>query len=89
MCTVNPDPRKFSFHISKSLGDDGVGSSSTVIEGVEGCIDAGAKVISMSLGGGRRSSIAASVYKDAYDDGVLIFSASGNAGKWVSQKSFC
>ena len=75
-----PDPSKFSFHISKALDDNGIGSSSTIMEGVEGCISNGAKVISMSLGGGPKSSFASKLFQDAYDDGVLVFAASGNTG---------
>lgn len=49
--------------------------------GFQGCIDAGAKVISMSLGGGPKSNIASKLFQDAYEqDGVLVFAASGNSG---------
>lgn len=78
--TVNPNPRTFSFHIAKALGDDGRGSSATVIEGIEGCLEAGAQVITLSLGGGKRSNIQEALFKKAYDEGVLVFAASGNSG---------
>lgn len=80
MHIVNPNSKTFSFHIAKALGDDGRGSASTVIEGIEGCLEAGAKVITLSLGGGKRSSMQETLFKQAYDDGVLIFAASGNSG---------
>jgi subtilisin family serine protease len=78
--TVNPTSKSFSFHISKALGDDGRGSASTVIEGVEGCLEAGAKIITLSLGGGMRSIIQEALFKKTYDEGVLVFAASGNSG---------
>ena len=78
--TVNPDPTKFSFHISKALNDDGDGTASSVLVGIEGCINSGSRIISMSLGGGPSSDILREVYEEAYDRGLLAFGASGNLG---------
>jgi serine protease len=78
--TVNPDPDKFSFHISKALNAQGVGTASSLIQGIEGCISSGSKIISMSVGGGPNSDIFRQIYKDAYDVGVLIVAAAGNDG---------
>lgn len=77
---INPDPTKFSFHVSKALSDEGLGTASSVLAGIEGCLDAGAKVISMSIGGGPESKIFKSLYENAYNAGVLFFAASGNLG---------
>ena len=77
---VNPDPRKFSFHISKALNDDGMGTATSVLVGIRGCIDSGAKIMSLSLGGGEYSPIFAEIYKEAYNAGVLVFAAAGNLG---------
>eukprot|EP00579_Thalassiosira_antarctica_P015869 CAMPEP_0201945774 /NCGR_PEP_ID=MMETSP0903-20130614/54076_1 /ASSEMBLY_ACC=CAM_ASM_000552 /TAXON_ID=420261 /ORGANISM="Thalassiosira antarctica, Strain CCMP982" /LENGTH=1119 /DNA_ID=CAMNT_0048488849 /DNA_START=137 /DNA_END=3498 /DNA_ORIENTATION=- len=77
---VNPDPTKFSFHIAKALNDDGVGTASSVLKGIQGCISSGAKIISMSLGGGPKSAIFQELYKEAYDKDVLVFAAAGNVG---------
>ena len=77
---INPDPTKFSFHVSKALSDEGLGTASSVLAGIEGCIDAGAKVISMSIGGGPESKIFKALYENAYNAGVLFFAASGNLG---------
>jgi len=79
--SVNPDPSKFTFHIGKGLTDSGSGQAAGVLAAVEGCIDAGARVISMSLGGGCFSQASADAYKEAYEvDGVLIIAAAGNSG---------
>jgi subtilisin family serine protease len=59
--TVNPDPTKFSFHISKALNDDGLGTASSVLVGIEGCMNSGSRIISMSLGGGPSSDMVAPV----------------------------
>ena len=79
--SVNPDESKFSFFIGKGLTNSGSGSTSGVIAAVEACRDAGASVISMSLGGSGYSSIADDLYKDLYkNDDVLIIAAAGNGG---------
>ena len=78
--TVNPDPRKFSFHISKALNRDGFGTASSVLKGIRGCIDSGSKIITMSLGGGPESNIFRNIYEEAYDKGILSFAAAGNLG---------
>jgi hypothetical protein len=81
---VNPNPTNFAFHISKALNDDGLGTASSVLVGIEGCISSGSKIISMSLGGGPTSStIFREIYEDAYNQGVLPFAASGNLGLYI------
>ena len=66
--SVNPDPSKFKFFIGKGLTNTGSGSNSGVMQSVQACVDAGAKVISMSLSGGGYSSSANAQYEDHYDD---------------------
>jgi hypothetical protein len=79
--SVNPDPSKFTFFIGKGLTNSGSGSGSGVLSAVEKCQEAGAKVISMSLGGGGYSSSADNLYKDLFENkGVLIIAAAGNDG---------
>lgn len=75
---MNPDPSKFDFFIGKGLTDSGSGSTSGVLAAVNACVDSGANVISMSLGGGGFSQASFDTYTDAYDDGVLIIAAAGN-----------
>lgn len=78
---VNPDPTKFSFHIGKGLTNSGSGSNAGVMSAVNSCVEAGAHVISMSLGGGGASSANANTYKEIYEEkGVLIIAAAGNSG---------
>ncbi len=78
----NVNPNSFTLHISKGLDDHGRGSVLGVIEAIEGCIDAGSNVISMSLRVGRgfvRSFD--SVLRSAYlDHDILLVAASGNDG---------
>jgi len=78
--SVNPDPSKFNFFIGKGLKDSGSGSGSAVIAAVGACIDNGATVISMSLGGGPWSQAEEDIFKDAYDEGILVIAAAGNDG---------
>jgi hypothetical protein len=54
---VGPD----SFHIFKALNDDGLGTASSVLVGIEGCMNSGSRIISMSLGGGPSSDMVAPV----------------------------
>jgi len=64
----------------KGLSDSGSGTNANVLAAVAACAEAGAKVISMSLGGGSFSAIAQEFYKDIYDQDILIVAAAGNAG---------
>jgi len=78
--SVNPDPTKFQFFIGKGLSNSGSGTNANVVKAVEACVNAGAKVISMSLGGSGYSSTTDAFYKDQYDKGVLVVAAAGNSG---------
>jgi len=80
---VNPDPSKFSFHIGKGLPDAELGSVSDILDAVRSCKEAGAKVISMSLGcreGCPYDVIYAGVLQEVYDAGILVIAAAGNSG---------
>jgi hypothetical protein len=54
----------FRFHISKGLRNDGSGYESAIIEAVQGCIDRGARVVSMSLGGPSKTRTAEVITRD-------------------------
>jgi serine protease len=77
---VIKSPLEFTFHIGKGLSNSGSGSTSGVLAAVQGCAEAGAKVISMSLGGGGFSQAAHDAYKNHYNDGILVIAAAGNGG---------
>jgi subtilisin family serine protease len=66
--------------IAKVFDASGSATGSAILKGVRQCARAGAKVISMSLGGGRPTSFEANVYQRIADRGVLIIAAAGNAG---------
>mmetsp|Transcript_27329 Transcript_27329/g.41071 ORF Transcript_27329/g.41071 Transcript_27329/m.41071 type:complete len:395 (+) Transcript_27329:103-1287(+) len=85
--SVNPDPSKFTFYIGKGLSDSGSGSNAGVMAAVQACVEAGAKVISMSLGGGGYSATSNAAYEDYYDANVLIVAAAGNVEilRWVTR----
>ena len=50
------------------------------MDAVQSCVDAGAKVISMSLGGGSPSEILELAFQDVYDQDILVIAAAGNSG---------
>jgi len=54
--------------------------ASDLIGAVDRCMDAGAKVISMSLGGGAPSSSEEQAFNEARDAGVINIAAAGNSG---------
>jgi serine protease len=77
---VNPGGQ-VRFHISKALNDEGMGTASSVIRGIDACINSGARIISMSLGGGPGSKLMDGMFDRAYDKNIITFAASGNVGK--------
>merc|ERR1712176_1364947 len=81
---VIPDNMNGKFHlvIGKALSDSGSGSNSGVLGAVQSCVDNGAKVISLSLGGGGYSSTTDEFYKDLYEnEDILFVAAAGNGGR--------
>ncbi|KAL7466347.1 hypothetical protein ACHAXS_012851 [Conticribra weissflogii] len=79
--SINPDPSQYSFYIGKGLNDNGSGSNSGVMASISNCVSNGAKIISMSLGGGPPSTIVANQFQSHYEeDGVLFVAAAGNDG---------
>ncbi len=80
---VMPDENMFSFHIVKALNDEGIGTAVIMLRAIQGCIDNGSKIISMSIGGGLNSAIFRDEFERAYNEGILLVSASGNQGEAV------
>jgi hypothetical protein len=62
----------------KVLGADGAGSDADIASGIEWAVDAGAKILNMSLGGPGSSATLANAVNYATSNGVLMVAASGN-----------
>lgn len=72
--------RRLNLHIVKVFGADGWAYSSTLAAAATQCGDAGANVISMSLGGARPSRIEILAFDQLAARGVLSVAAAGNDG---------
>lgn len=55
-------------------------SGSTLIQALDACEAAGAKIVNMSLGGIRKSRAENQAFTEAYDSGILLVAAAGNDG---------
>ena len=80
-----------SLHIVKVFGDSTVENcawthSSNLVAALDECTAAGAKVVSMSLGGSFKSRAEDKAFKAANDAGVLSIAAAGNDGN--TRKSY-
>jgi thermitase len=64
----------------KVLDSTGHGNYSLLIKGIYHAIDAGAKILSLSLGGHGNSTTLHNAVRYAYDHGVLVIAAAGNDG---------
>jgi serine protease len=62
------------------FNNNGVFFGSDVIAATEACQDAGANIISMSLGGPRSYLVERQTLEDLYDDGIISIAAAGNSG---------
>ena len=72
---------KFKVLVGKAFNASGRGSTSQTIAAVQGCVDQGANVISMSLGGSGNSKSAMNFYTELYEDeNILLIAAAGNSG---------
>jgi serine protease len=70
-----------SLYIVKVFGDDCAWAySSTLIDAANRCAAAGAKVISMSLGGPSQNRKEQKTFDTLYSQGILSIAAAGNAG---------
>ncbi|QYJ77760.1 S8 family serine peptidase [Shewanella acanthi] len=70
-------------HIVKVFNADGWGYSSTLAAAANKCSDAGANIISMSLGGGRASKTEERAFNAFTATGGLVVAAAGNDGNNV------
>lgn len=77
---VNPSG-KLGLHIVKVFNDSGSWAyGSDLIEAISQCKDAGATVISMSLGGSSSSTAEQAAFDSAFASGILNVAAAGNDG---------
>ncbi len=68
-------------HIVKIFDDEGEWTdSSSVVSALSDCINAGATVVNLSLGGPNFSTLANNAFNSAYDQGILSVAAAGNDG---------
>ncbi|MBI4655826.1 MAG: S8 family serine peptidase [Elusimicrobia bacterium] len=70
-------PKVFIYGV-KVLDKNGSGSYSSVIAGIEWCVNNGINVINMSLGGSQTTASMEKAVKAAYDKGVVVVCAAGN-----------
>ncbi len=74
-------PGTANLYIVRVFGDDGAWAySSTLVDAADHCVSAGAKIISMSLGGSRSSRLEERAFDSYYAQGVLSIAAAGNDG---------
>jgi serine protease len=72
---------KAGLHIVKIFNDSGNWTfASDLIQGIQSCKDAGAKVVNMSLGGSGSSQTEANAMTNFYNGGMLLVAAAGNGG---------
>jgi len=67
-------------YIAKVFDASGSTKGSTVARAVKACVDAGANVISMSLGGGGPSKFEERLYRKVAANNILTVAAAGNGG---------
>ncbi len=87
---VGVSPGKVSLHIIKIFGSNGTNGgshgqcswtySSTLVDAANRCNTAGAKIISMSLGGPNSSTTEQNTFQTLANNGVLSIAAAGNSG---------
>ncbi|MBE0367143.1 S8 family serine peptidase [Pseudoalteromonas aurantia] len=72
---------KVGIHAVRVFDDEGKqGLNSRIGRAVDNCVEHGANVINMSLGGASKSQYLEERLNAAYDQGVLIIAAAGNGG---------
>lgn len=70
-------------HIIKVFNNDGWGYSSDLAQAASLCTDAGATIITMSLGGGAANTTEENAFKEFTNNGGLVLAAAGNDGNSV------
>ncbi|MEN8178930.1 MAG: S8 family serine peptidase [Pseudomonadota bacterium] len=75
-----------NIHIIKVFGADGWAYSSDLVAALDACENAGADVVSMSLGGNAKSRSESLAFDQAEANGILSIAAAGNGGN--TRKSY-
>lgn len=78
-----------SLMTGKVLSNGGSGSSQGIADGINWAVEAGADIISMSLGSNSSYAPMQDALKRAWTKGVIIVSAAGNAGFNGSSNTIC
>lgn len=72
--------------VTRGLDDTGNAFESDIREAIEQCEAAGAKIVSLSLGGDEMSNAMQTLIRRLYNErNMLIFAAAGNAGAWKTE----
>ena len=71
---------QMNLHIAKVFDASGSARSSVIMKAVQSCADAGANVISMSLGGGGPTRTEQRLYDSIAASNILVVAAAGNNG---------
>lgn len=74
-------------YIAKAMKNNGTGNWPWIINAIDWCIEEGVHVINMSLGGIDGSTSLHQAIKKAYDKGIIIVTAAGNAGQKEGQNT--
>lgn len=69
-----------NLHIVKVFNESGWGYSSGLVKAIDTCVNNGANVINMSLGGSQSSRTEENALANHYNNGVLLIAAAGNDG---------
>ncbi len=78
---VGVSPGQTQLYIVKVFGEDCAWTySSTLVDAADHCVDAGANIISMSLGGGSSNRREQRAFDGYYSQGILSIAAAGNDG---------
>ncbi len=79
---IGVSPGKVSLHLVQVFSGSSCGWSyaSSLIAAANECASAGAKIISMSLGGGSSSTTESNGFANLYSQGILSIAAAGNDG---------
>jgi serine protease len=71
----------FNLHIVRALDDDGMGYESDIRYAVEQCVEAGAKIVNLSIGGPFMSQRSQRYYTEIVEKhGIMLIAAAGNDG---------